>query len=80
MTALSPRRIGARQIRALQRLTHLATGAGIAGYVYLTPEPGSPAQSMIRWVVLPVLVISGLALWQWPRVRRLLRRRTAVRA
>jgi hypothetical protein len=78
MNGRPSRRIGPKQTRGLQRIAHLATGAAIAAYVYLTPEPGSVAQLLVRWLVVPALIASGVAMWQWPRVRRLIRRR-AVR-
>lgn len=56
--------------RRVQRLVHLITAAGIITYVYLTPEPGSMMTVGIRWLALPTLAISGLAMWLWPRLRR----------
>ncbi|TWH73673.1 hypothetical protein [Modestobacter roseus] len=28
---------------------------------------------VVRFVALPVLVVSGVVLWKWPRIRRLVR-------
>jgi hypothetical protein len=34
----------------------------------------------MRWFVVPALLVTGFALWQWARIRRLLRRgKTRVR-
>jgi hypothetical protein len=71
------RRIGPKQTRNLQRAAHLVTGAAIAGYIYLTPYLGPAAQSTVRWLILPMLVATGMAMWQWPRIRRTIRRWTA---
>jgi hypothetical protein len=74
MTARPERRhAGAKQVRTLQRLAHLMTGTLLVAYVYLPLAPGSPAGTAIRWFGLPVLVLSGMVMWQWPRLRRLAR-------
>jgi hypothetical protein len=67
------RRIEPRRVRFLQRLVHLVTGFALVAYVYATPEPESPLTVGIR-VLVPVVVVSGVAMWQWPRVRKYLRR------
>jgi hypothetical protein len=69
-------RITPRRARSLERLMHLVTGFALVAYVYVTPSPESPFTVGIRWLV-PVTVSSGLAMWQWPRVRRYMRRRGA---
>jgi hypothetical protein len=69
-------RITPRRARSLERLVHLVTGFALVAYVYATPEPESPFTVGIR-VLVPVVVLSGVAMWQWPRVRRYLRRRGA---
>lgn len=62
-----------RQVRDRQRLAHLAAGAVLLVYVYAAPLMGPGFAAAVRWLVLPALVISGVALWQWHRVRKLLR-------
>lgn len=69
------RRGGARRIRTQQRTLHLLTGFVIVVYIYAGPEPDGALAIAVRWLVLPVLVASGVAMWQWPRLRRLARRR-----
>ncbi|MER6000130.1 hypothetical protein ACIHFD_10490 [Nonomuraea sp. NPDC051941] len=68
----------ARQIRTIQRAVHLIAGLAIIAYVYLAPPADSPAHVAIRWVILPVLLASGVAMWQWPRIRRLIRAKERV--
>ena len=68
------RRIEPRRARFLQRLVHLVTGFALVAYVYVTPSPESPLTAGIRWLV-PMVIFSGLAMWQWPKIRRYLRRR-----
>lgn len=72
----SGRQMGRRRVRVLQRLVHLATGFALVAYVYATPAPESAFTVGIRWLV-PIVIVSGLAMWQWPRVRRYVRRRGA---
>ena len=62
-----------KRIRDRQRAAHLFTGTLLILYVYLPAVPASPAGWVIRWVALPLLVIDGILMWQWPRVRRLAR-------
>jgi hypothetical protein len=69
-------RITPRRARSLERLVHLVTGLALVAYVYVTPSPESPLTAGIRWLV-PMVIFSGLAMWQWPRIRRYLRRRGA---
>lgn len=73
---LSGRRITPRRVRVLERLMHLITGFALVTYVYATPAPESAFTVGIRWLV-PIVVASGVAMWQGPRVRRYLRKRGA---
>lgn len=63
----------AAQQRRLERAVHLAAGVVLAAYVYL--PLGDALADLIRWVVLPILVFSGLAMWQMARIRRAINRR-----
>lgn len=71
----TPRRGGPKRTRTLQRRLHLLTGLVIAAYIYGAPAPDSAVAAGVRWLVLPALVASGVAMWQWPRLRRLARQR-----
>ena len=73
---LSGRRITPRRVRFLERLMHLVTGTALVTYVYATPGPESAFTVGIRWLV-PIVVFSGIAMWQGPRLRRYLRKRGA---
>jgi len=53
---------------------HLASAALLLAFIYLTPDTDSTLMELIRWVGVPVLAASGIAMWQWPRVRGLRRR------
>jgi hypothetical protein len=67
------RRGGAKRTRTAQRGRHLFTGLVLIVYMYAVPVTDSPLAAVIRWLVLPLLVATGLAMWQWPRLRRLVR-------
>lgn len=66
-----------RRTRDLQRVVHLATGVALLAYVYAGPPPSSGLAVAVRSFLLPVLVLSGIAMWQWPKLRRRLKRRGA---
>ncbi|WP_338750660.1 hypothetical protein [Janibacter alittae] len=74
-SATTRRRRTPRRVRERQRFAHLLAGAVLLAYVYAAPLLGPGFASAVRWVVVPVLVISGIALWQWHRVRAAVRRR-----
>jgi hypothetical protein len=73
-TTVTHRAGGGKRIRQRQRLAHLISGALLIAYVYLPIDDGSLFEVAVRWVVLPLLVIDGVLMWQWPRLRRLARR------
>ena len=64
-----------KRVRDLQRVAHLVAGALLLAYVYLPIAPDSPVHGGVRWVGLPALVLSGVLMWQWPKLRRVLRAR-----
>jgi hypothetical protein len=68
-----------RRTRRAHRLVHLVAAPSILAYVYVTPSPGAPLTVAVRWVAIPVLVLSGLLMWQGPRLRRRLARQRAGR-
>jgi hypothetical protein len=59
----------AGQQRKVQRLVHLA--AGLVLIVYLYAPLDAQLEDAVRFLVLPVLVLTGTAMWQAPRIRRL---------
>jgi hypothetical protein len=63
----------AKRTRVLQRRLHVITGLAIVVYVYAGPAAHAPLTLAVRWLLLPLLAISGVAMWQWPRIRRLTR-------
>jgi thiosulfate reductase cytochrome b subunit len=55
--------------RRLQRAVHLAAGLLLVAYVYLPLPP--VLEASVRYVVLPAAVVTGIAMWQAARIRRL---------
>ena len=64
------------QQRRAERIAHLVAGMVLLGYVYV-PIPDR-LQDSVRYLVVPVLVATGLAMWQAARFRRWRRRRAAT--
>jgi thiosulfate reductase cytochrome b subunit len=68
----------AAQQRKAQRIAHLAAALMLVAYLYAPLE--AQLQDAVRFVVLPVLVVTGIAMWQAPRIRRLRKSVTRARA
>jgi hypothetical protein len=60
----------ARQ-RRLERAMHLLTGAMLLAYLYL--PSGRAFEDLIRFLIFPLLALSGTAMWQQPCLRRALK-------
>jgi hypothetical protein len=58
----------AAQQRKVQRGVHLVGAVVLLAYVYAPLE--SQLQDVVRFVVFPVLIVTGMAMWQAPRIRR----------
>jgi hypothetical protein len=59
----------AAQQRRAQRVVHVAAALVLIAYLYAPLE--AQLQDAVRFVVLPMLVVTGIAMWQAPRIRRL---------
>jgi thiosulfate reductase cytochrome b subunit len=62
----------AAQQRKAQRRVHLAGALLLIAYLYAPLE--AQLQDAVRFVGLPALVLTGIAMWQAPRIRRLRKR------
>ena len=60
--------LSAGQQRKAERSVHLVAAVVLLGYVY-APSPDWAATGM-RYVVFPLLVATGVAMWQAARIRR----------
>ena len=62
-------------IRTIFRWIHIVFGIPIIGYIYDSPSDTPNYAFTIRYVFLPVLLLSGLWMWKGHVVRRLLSKR-----
>jgi len=63
--------------RSILRWIHIVLGIPIVGYVYSPFEEIPNYAPAVRFVFLPVLVLTGFWMWQGPAVRRLISKRPA---
>jgi hypothetical protein len=61
--------------RSINRSIHIIFGIPILGYIYDSPADTPYYASTVRYVFLPVLLLSGLWMWKGHVVRRLLSKR-----
>ena len=80
MSSLTPGmpRLTPGKQRKLQRAAHLVAGGLLLAYVYV--PLGDGLDDLVRVVVLPLLVATGVAMWQAPRIRRALGRARPARS
>jgi hypothetical protein len=58
--------------RSIFRWIHIVFGIPILGYIYDSPSNTPRYAPTIRYVFLPILVLSGLWMWKGHVVRRLI--------
>lgn len=63
--------------RKIIRWMHIILSIPILGYIYGPVSTIPRAANMVRFVILPVVVISGLWLWKGHWVKKKLRKHTA---
>lgn len=69
-------KVSNKRIRDVQCSVHLAGGLLLVAYIY-TPFGGMHAfEALVRFIVVPAIVATGMAMWQLPRLRKRLRDRT----
>jgi thiosulfate reductase cytochrome b subunit len=68
----------AAQQRKAQRVVHLAAALALVAYLYAPLE--AQLQDAVRFIVVPLLVVTGIAMWQAPRIRRIQKRVGRTRA
>lgn len=78
MTKLMTTRSAPAWSRRRQRMVHLVVAVPLLAYVYATPDAGSALTWGVRWVLAPALIVSGVVMWQAPRLRRWRKRRVAA--
>jgi hypothetical protein len=63
--------------RSIFRWIHIICGIPILGYIYDSPSDTHNYAFSVRYVFLPVLLLSGLWMWKGHVVRRLISKRSA---
>ncbi|HEX3443695.1 MAG TPA: hypothetical protein VHS80_03200 [Chthoniobacterales bacterium] len=61
--------------RALIRTLHLVLSIPIIGFIYGPAAHIPPAATFTRFVAVPLVVLSGIWMWQKPRVLKWFRQR-----
>jgi hypothetical protein len=64
--------------RTIFRWIHIICGVPILGYIYDSPSDTPNYAFSIRYLFLPLLVLSGLWMWRGHWVRRLISKRSAA--
>jgi hypothetical protein len=63
--------------RSIFRWIHIIFGISIIGYIYSPFEQIPNYASAVRFVFLPLMLLSGLWMWKGHVVRRLISKRSA---
>jgi hypothetical protein len=63
--------------RSIFRWIHIIFGIPILGYIYDSPADTPNYASSVRYVILPILLLSGLWMWKGHVVRRFFSKRSA---
>ena len=63
--------------RSIFRWVHIVCGIPILGYIYDSPSDTHNYATSVRYLFLPVLLLSGLWMWKGHVVRRLISKRRA---
>ena len=63
--------------RSIFRWIHIAFAIPIAGYIYSPFKELPNYAPIVRYVAVPVIVLSGLWMWKGNLVRRLISKRSA---
>ena len=65
--------------RSIFRWIHIVCGIPILGYIYDSPSDTHNYATSVRYVFLPVLLLSGLWMWKGHVLRRLILKGSAWR-
>jgi hypothetical protein len=64
-------------VRTIFRWIHIIFGIPIIGYIYDSPSDTPNYAFSVRYVILPVLLLSGLWMWNGHVLRRLVSKRSS---
>ncbi len=71
MTAM---KLSNKRLRDLQRAVHLTGGLLVMASIYSPLRDQAVLDALVQVVAIPVMLVTGLAMWQAARLRRLLLR------
>jgi hypothetical protein len=63
-------------VRTIFRWIHIVFGIPVIGYIYDSPSDTPNYAFSVRYVILPVLLLSGLWMWKGHALRRLVSKRS----
>jgi hypothetical protein len=66
--------------RSIFRWTHIIFGIPMIGYIYDSPSNTQYYAPIVRYVFVPILLLSGLWMWKGHVVRRLFSKGSAKQA
>jgi hypothetical protein len=66
-----------KQLRQFLRLFHSVVAIVLGLFIYGPWGDGSLLEASIQYVIFPALALSGLLMWQQPRLNKLMRRRAS---
>jgi archaellum biogenesis protein FlaJ (TadC family) len=67
---MSPRNVSNKQIRDIQRITHLVAALVLVLYVYIPLGSAPLLTTVLQFAVLPLLAVTGMLMWQWTRLSK----------
>jgi hypothetical protein len=65
--------------RSIFRWIHIICGIPMIGYIYDSPSDTPYYAPIVRYIFLPVLLLSGLWMWKGHVVRRLISKATRMK-
>lgn len=66
--------------RKIIRWLHIITSIPVIGYIYGPVKDIPPAVWAIKWILFPMIVLSGLWLWKGHLVRKWFKKRSLVQS
>jgi hypothetical protein len=70
--------MNAAQLRRALRVGHIAVGVLLSIYVYSPLHADPLLTDIIRYLAIPAIVLSGVAMWQQDRISRWTARRSVA--
>jgi hypothetical protein len=58
--------------RDIQRAVHLVGGVALMLYLYTPLGNASTFTALMQFLVVPLVVVTGMLMWQLPRLRKML--------